>query len=92
MLQQTQVDTVIDYYKKWIAKWPTIYDFANASREEVLQMWSGLGYYNRASRLHDAALKVANKKESNHLSNILKIYLGGRKFSWEITQRTGVIK
>jgi A/G-specific adenine glycosylase len=58
MLQQTQVDTVISYYKKWMQKWPTIHDFAKASKEEVLEMWAGLGYYNRAARLHEAANMV----------------------------------
>ena len=43
MLQQTQVATVIDYYKKWIAKWPTMQDLAQATLDEVNQAWAGLG-------------------------------------------------
>lgn len=45
MLQQTQVATVIPYFNKWIAKWPTVADLAKASVEEVNTMWAGLGYY-----------------------------------------------
>ncbi|XP_029847117.2 adenine DNA glycosylase [Ixodes scapularis] len=58
MLQQTRVTTVIEYYKRWMKKWPTVGDLARASIEEVLQAWAGLGYYQRARRLHEGAQKV----------------------------------
>ncbi|EEC01501.1 A/G-specific adenine glycosylase muty, putative [Ixodes scapularis] len=58
MLQQTRVTTVIEYYKRWMKKWPTVVDLARASIEEVLQVWAGLGYYQRARRLHKGAQKV----------------------------------
>ncbi|CAL9696346.1 unnamed protein product [Knipowitschia caucasica] len=58
MLQQTQVVTVIDYYNKWIKRWPTVKDLAAATLEEVNQMWAGLGYYSRGRRLHEGAQKV----------------------------------
>lgn len=58
MLQQTQVSTVISYFKKWMTKWPTVADLANATLEEVNQVWAGLGYYSRARRLHEGAVKV----------------------------------
>ncbi|XP_077986354.1 adenine DNA glycosylase-like [Glandiceps talaboti] len=61
MLQQTQVATVIDYYNKWMKKWPTLQDLAGASLEEVNEMWSGLGYYSRGRRLHEGAQKVVNQ-------------------------------
>ncbi|XP_036368441.1 adenine DNA glycosylase-like [Octopus sinensis] len=61
MLQQTQVVTVIDYYNRWMKKWPTVQDLARADIEEVNQVWSGLGYYSRARRLHEAANKVMHK-------------------------------
>ncbi|XP_010542049.1 PREDICTED: adenine DNA glycosylase isoform X2 [Tarenaya hassleriana] len=48
MLQQTRVQTVMEYYKRWTHKWPTIDDLAQASLEEVNDMWAGLGYYRRA--------------------------------------------
>ena len=43
MLQQTQVATVIEYYKKWMKKWPTMQDLAKSSLDEVNQAWAGLG-------------------------------------------------
>ncbi|XP_046367317.2 adenine DNA glycosylase-like [Haliotis rufescens] len=60
MLQQTQVATVIDYYNKWMKKWPTLQDLAKATLEEVNEMWSGLGYYSRGRRLHEGAQKVVD--------------------------------
>merc|ERR1711962_1823063 len=62
MLQQTQVATVIDYYNKWIAKWPTIKALSKATLDEVNEAWSGLGYYSRGRRLHEGAQKLAKKK------------------------------
>eukprot|EP00111_Clytia_hemisphaerica_P002430 TCONS_00006955-protein len=61
MLQQTQVATVIDYYNRWIKKWPTVEDLAEATIEEVNTQWSGLGYYSRGKRLHQGAQEVMNK-------------------------------
>lgn len=55
MLQQTRVDTVIDYYQKFLQSFPSIKDLANASEEEVLKHWEGLGYYSRARNLHKTA-------------------------------------
>ncbi|XP_031642219.1 adenine DNA glycosylase isoform X2 [Oncorhynchus kisutch] len=58
MLQQTQVATVIDYYNKWMKRWPTVQGLAAATLEEVNQMWAGLGYYSRGKRLQEGAQKV----------------------------------
>lgn len=58
MLQQTRVDTVVDYFTRWMARWPTVADLASASQADVLAMWTGLGYYNRARNLHAAAQSV----------------------------------
>ena len=55
MLQQTQVTTVIPYYEKFMASFPTLIDLAQASQDEVLSHWSGLGYYARARNMHKAA-------------------------------------
>ena len=55
MLQQTQVAAVIGYYAKFMARFPSIKALADATQEEVLQHWSGLGYYSRARNLHNAA-------------------------------------
>jgi A/G-specific adenine glycosylase len=55
MLQQTQVATVIPYYEKFLAKYPTVQALAAASEDDVLRLWSGLGYYARGRNLHKAA-------------------------------------
>jgi A/G-specific adenine glycosylase len=61
MLQQTQVNRVILYYEKWIAKWPTITALASAKLAEVLYMWMGLGYNTRAIHLYKAAQKIVTE-------------------------------
>lgn len=58
MLQQTQIQTVIPYYERWLARFPTVRDLAAASLDEVLKLWEGLGYYSRARHLHAAAQMV----------------------------------
>lgn len=55
MLQQTQVTTVIPYYERFMARFPTVAALAAASLDEVLHLWTGLGYYARARNLHRAA-------------------------------------
>jgi len=55
MLQQTQVSTVWPYYKRWLEAFPDIGHLANASLDQVLKLWEGLGYYSRARNLHKAA-------------------------------------
>lgn len=59
MLQQTQVKTVIDYYHKFVSRFPTITDLSNAHEDEVLKYWEGLGYYSRARNFHNAIKDVA---------------------------------
>ncbi|KAL9239670.1 hypothetical protein vseg_013972 [Gypsophila vaccaria] len=61
MLQQTQVVTVVEYYNRWMKKWPTVFDLSNASLEEVNEMWSGLGYYRRAKFLLEGAKKIVDE-------------------------------
>lgn len=58
MLQQTRTDTVIPYYERFIAAFPTIKDLAEASEDQVLKMWEGLGYYSRARNLREAAQQI----------------------------------
>ena len=58
MLQQTQVSTVLDYYPRFLARCPDVAALANASEDEVLALWSGLGYYSRARNLHRCAKQV----------------------------------
>lgn len=60
MLQQTQVATVLEkYYTPFLRQFPSLFALANASREEVLKAWEGLGYYRRAGYLHEAAQQLA---------------------------------
>ena len=58
MLQQTQVVTVREYFARFMARFPTVADLAAAHEDEVLGLWSGLGYYSRARNLHRAAQAV----------------------------------
>ncbi|MEE9356183.1 MAG: A/G-specific adenine glycosylase [Methylococcaceae bacterium] len=58
MLQQTQVATVIPYFERFIERFPDIASLANASQDEVLHSWSGLGYYARARNMHRAAKTI----------------------------------
>ena len=58
MLQQTQVDRVISYYKKWFEQFPTWETLANASNAEVIHAWAGLGYNRRGLMLRDIARQV----------------------------------
>jgi A/G-specific adenine glycosylase len=58
MLQQTRVETVIPYYKRWMELFPTLGSLADASQQEALAAWEGLGYYSRARNLHRAAQMV----------------------------------
>ena len=55
MLQQTQVATVIDYYQRFTERFPTVNALSTAHEDEVLALWSGLGYYSRARNLHKTA-------------------------------------
>lgn len=61
MLQQTRVETVLPYYKEWIARFPNVEALAQAEEEEVLKAWEGLGYYSRARRLWGGARVVREK-------------------------------
>ncbi|NIK91692.1 A/G-specific adenine glycosylase [Mangrovimonas sp. CR14] len=59
ILQQTQIKQGLPYYERFILRFPNVYDLANASEEEVLKLWQGLGYYSRARNLHATAKYVA---------------------------------
>ena len=58
MLQQTQVSTVLDYYARFLQRFPAVADLAAAPLDDVLALWSGLGYYSRARNLHRCAQTV----------------------------------
>lgn len=61
ILQQTRVDQGTSYYLKFIKKFPTVFDLAEASEEQVLKLWQGLGYYSRARNLHFSAKYIVNE-------------------------------
>jgi A/G-specific adenine glycosylase len=61
MLQQTQVATVIDYYARFLARFPDVQTLAAAPLDDVFALWSGLGYYSRARYLHRCAQQVVNE-------------------------------
>ena len=61
MLQQTQVNTVRPYYQRWMKNFPTLGKLAKAPLDRVLKSWEGLGYYRRASNLHQAARWIVKK-------------------------------
>ena len=68
MLQQTQVATVIPYFNRFIAQYPTLPSLASASEDNVLALWSGLGYYSRARNLH-AAARIMVDQYGGHFPN-----------------------
>ena len=70
MLQQTQVETVIPYFEKFISELPDIEQLANAPQDLVLHLWSGLGYYARARNLHKAAQIICEKYQNKFPTNI----------------------
>jgi A/G-specific adenine glycosylase len=63
MLQQTRVETVIPYYKRWMRAFPTVEALARAPLSRVLKLWEGLGYYTRARNLHRAAMSISTRFE-----------------------------
>ncbi|MDP8177605.1 A/G-specific adenine glycosylase [Pasteurella skyensis] len=81
MLQQTQVVTVIPYFERFVARFPTVIDLANADIDEVLHLWTGLGYYARARNLHKAAIQIRDKFEGEfptHFDDVLALSGVGR--------------
>ncbi len=99
MLQQTQMDTVIPYYSRFIQRFPTIKDLAMASQSEVLKYWEGLGYYRRAKHLHDTAKIIVSDYNGvfpNELNAIKKLkgvgnYTAGAIHSIAFNQPTPAI-
>ena len=65
MLQQTRVAVVVERYKAFMTRFPTLISLALAPEQEVLALWSGLGYYRRARMLHKAAQFVADSRQGN---------------------------
>ena len=72
MLQQTRVETVIPYFEKWMKQFPTVKALADASEQDVLNLWEGLGYYSRARNLHKAA-KIVTEQFNGQLPRDLDV-------------------
>jgi len=76
ILQQTRVDQGLSYYLKFVKEFPTIQALANASEQQVLALWQGLGYYNRARNLHFTAKTISNElngKFPNSFASLKKL-------------------
>src|SRR5271166_6209360 len=65
MLQQTRVAAVLDHYARFLQRFPTVQTLAAAREASVLALWSGLGYYHRARRMHQAAKVIASERKGN---------------------------
>ncbi len=63
ILQQTRVEQGMPYYEHFIEKYPTVFDLANATEDEVMKSWEGLGYYSRARNLHTAAKQIVEEEQ-----------------------------
>ncbi len=61
ILQQTRIQQGMDYWLRFIQRWPKVEDLAKATEDEVLRMWQGLGYYSRARNLHTAARQIVEQ-------------------------------
>lgn len=70
MLQQTQVSTVIPYFKKFLRQFPDIHALAQANLESVLKIWEGMGYYARARNLHRAAALIVKRYQGKIPSSV----------------------
>jgi len=76
ILQQTQVKQGLPYYEAFIAKYPSVFDLANANESEVLKLWQGLGYYSRARNLHTTAKHIVSELNGifpNNYKALLKL-------------------
>lgn len=73
MLQQTQVATVIPYYQRFLERFPNVESLATADQDEVLHLWTGLGYYARARNLHKSAQIIANEFQGNFPESVVEL-------------------
>lgn len=73
MAQQTQIVTMMPYYKNWVTQWPTIHELSQASENDVLKAWEGLGYYSRAKNLHKASKIIVKEYDGSFPQQITDI-------------------
>ena len=99
MLQQTQVATVIPYFERFMDRFPTILDLATAEQDDVLHLWTGLGYYARARNLQKAAKLIVdkhNEKFPQHFDDVVALPGIGRStagaiLSFAFNQRYAIL-
>jgi A/G-specific adenine glycosylase len=99
MLQQTQVERVLDYYQRFLARFPTLAALAAAPIEEVLEAWQGLGYYRRARHLHQAAKQVMDRHQGVFPDTFAEVaalpgvgpYTAGAVLCFAFGQRTPIL-
>ncbi|MDZ7685253.1 MAG: A/G-specific adenine glycosylase [Gammaproteobacteria bacterium] len=92
MLQQTQVTTVIPYFERFMERFPTVESLAEANEDEVLHLWTGLGYYARARNLHKAARIIAGEWQGSfptHLDDLEALPGIGRSTAGAIVSIAG---
>jgi A/G-specific adenine glycosylase len=100
MLQQTQVQTVIPYFERFLHKFPSIEELSHADESEVLKLWEGLGYYRRARQLHAAARLIVEKYRGEFpidYDSVLKLpgigrYTAGAILSIALQQRLPILE
>lgn len=100
MLQQTQVATVIDYYQRFMKRFPDVNALASAPESEVLKLWEGLGYYRRARQLHAAAIKITNEHHGQFPTDFEQVlalpgigrYTAGAILSISLDQRQPILE
>eukprot|EP01136_Pigoraptor_vietnamica_P009760 Opistho-1_new@46645 len=99
MLQQTRAGVVIEYFIRWMERFPSIAALAEASREEVIKTWEGLGYYARARALHEGAqhvMQVHGGELPSTLEELQKIkgigkYTAGAILSFAFHQKAAAV-
>ena len=89
ILQQTRVAQGLDYYMRFVARWPHVEDLAAADEAEVLREWQGLGYYSRARNLHKAAQQIVESQKSKVESGEQSAYFFPKTYE-DIRQLPGV--
>lgn len=100
MLQQTQVSTVIDYFQRFIERFPDVVTLANAPEQEVLRYWEGLGYYRRARQLHAAAQVIRDRHSGEFPTDFESVlalpgigrYTAGAILSISLNQRLPIVE
>ena len=100
MLQQTQVATVIDYFNRFLERFPDVTTLANAPQQEVLRYWEGLGYYRRARQLHAAAQIIRDEHDGEFPTNFDAVlalpgvgrYTAGAILSISTNQRLPIVE